>query len=418
MWKQAWQYFIQHYDKIIEWTLQHLYIISIANAIAVVIGVWSMIFLGALMRGIIDGMIHNGINTLTGHILIHQSRYPDDPSIDNSIADGKEVLREIEALLPAGSRVASRVRVNTIVSNARHNGSATLVGIDPAEEKPLSFIGSAVTRGRYLKAEDNGAILVGQALAKRFDTELGHKLILMTQDKTGQITSKAYRIAGIFQAEMESTEKAYVFVTRESARKMLKMGAAISEISILLPSPDQADQTAAALEAEFAGKALRVRTWQDALPLLQAYLDLYDSFIMIWFLVVFVAMGFGILNTTLMAVFERMREFGLLKALGMRPIRIVKGILTEALIILLVGLFTGNALGLASAWALSFHGIDLSALAQGVEYAGMSRVIFPLVLPKDMLGANLVVLLLGLLVCLYPALKAARFTPVEAMIHN
>jgi hypothetical protein len=120
---------------------------------------------------------------------------------------------------------------------------------------------------------------------------------------------------------------------------------------------------------------------------------------MIWFLVVFVAMGFGILNTTLMAVSERMREFGLLKALGMRPIRIVKGILTEALIILLVGLFIGNALGLASAWPLSFHGIDLSALAQGVEYAGMSRVIFPLVLPKDVLGANLVVLLLGLLVC-------------------
>jgi ABC-type lipoprotein release transport system permease subunit len=69
---------------------------------AVVMGVWSMIFLGALMRGIIVGMIHNGINTLTGHILIHQSRYPDDPSIDNSIADGNEVLREIEALLPAG----------------------------------------------------------------------------------------------------------------------------------------------------------------------------------------------------------------------------------------------------------------------------------------------------------------------------
>jgi putative ABC transport system permease protein len=134
--------------------------------------------------------------------------------------------------------------------------------------------------------------------------------------------------------------------------------------------------------------------------------------------VVFVAMGFGILNTTLMAVFERMREFGLLKALGMRPIRIVKGILTEALIILFVGMLIGNGLGLISCYALSFHGIDLSALAQGVEYAGMSRVIIPQVIAKDLLGANLVVLSLGLLVCLYPAVKAARFTPVEAMVHN
>jgi ABC-type antimicrobial peptide transport system permease subunit len=145
---------------------------------------------------------------------------------------------------------------------------------------------------------------------------------------------------------------------------------------------------------------------------------MYDSFILIWFVVVFVAMGFGILNTTLMAVFERMREFGLLKALGMRPGRIIKGILTEALFILLIGLAMGNLLGLASCWALSFNGIDLSALAKGVEYAGMSRVIFPVIWSKDVVSANLVVLLLGLLVCLYPAIKAARFTPVEAMVHN
>ena len=102
----------------------------------------------------------------------------------------------------------------------------------------------------------------------------------------------------------------------------------------------------------------------------------------------------------------------------MRPIRIVKGILIEALIILLVGMFIGNSLGLVSCWALSFHGIDLSALAQGVEYAGMSRVIIPQVLTRDLLSANLVVILLGLMVCLYPAVKAARFTPVEAMVHN
>jgi ABC-type antimicrobial peptide transport system permease subunit len=144
---------------------------------------------------------------------------------------------------------------------------------------------------------------------------------------------------------------------------------------------------------------------------------MYDAFIVIWFVVVFVAMGFGILNTTLMAVFERMYEFGLLKALGMRPRRIVRGILTEAVLILLIGMVAGNFLGLASSWALSFHGIDLSALAQGVEYAGMSRMIFPVIQRNDLIIANLVVLLLGVLVCLYPAIKAARFTPVEAMAH-
>ena len=230
----------------------------------------------------------------------------------------------------------------------------------------------------------------------------------MTQDKTGQIASKAFHIAGIFQAEMEATEKAYVFVARGSAQKMLKMGTAVSEITILLPAPEQSARTAQMLEKELSARPLAVRPWQQALPLLTAYLEIYDSFIFIWFVVIFVAMGFGILNTTLMAVFERMREFGLLKALGMGPGRIIRGILTEATIILLSGMLIGNILGLVSCWALSFHGIDLSALAKGVEYAGMSRVIIPKVLSKDLINANMVVLLLGLLVCLYPAVKAAR----------
>jgi ABC-type antimicrobial peptide transport system permease subunit len=147
-------------------------------------------------------------------------------------------------------------------------------------------------------------------------------------------------------------------------------------------------------------------------------LKLYDNFILIWFVVVFVAMGFGIVNTTLMAVFERMREFGVLKALGMRPGRIVVTIETETLFILVFGLLIGNILGFLSCWALSFNGIDLSALAQGVEYAGMARIIYPVLQIQDVIDANLVVLGLGLLVSLYPAMKAARFRPVEALMHT
>lgn len=386
--------------------------------IAVIIGVWSMVFLGALMRGILEGMIHNGISTLAGHIQIHQTDFPDDPSIDNSIEDPSFLEAVLTQQLPPGSHWTARMRLNAVANNARHSNGVALVGIDPFNEAKVSFIGTAVTQGRYLEGADRNAILVGRALADQFETGLGRKLILMTQDKSGQIASRAFRIRGIFQAEMQSTEKTYVFVTRRAAQDMLKLDQAVSEIGILLPEHEMTEEVARTLEASLASRDLLVRPWSKALPLLQAYLQLYDSFILIWFVVVFVAMGFGILNTTLMAVFERMREFGLLKALGMRPGRIVKGILTEALFILLWGMLIGNLLGLASCWALSFHGIDLSALAKGVEYAGMSRIIFPQIWFKDVLSANLVVLLLGLLICLYPAVKAARLSPVAAMAHT
>jgi ABC-type antimicrobial peptide transport system permease subunit len=138
----------------------------------------------------------------------------------------------------------------------------------------------------------------------------------------------------------------------------------------------------------------------------------------IWYLVVFVAMGFGIVNTTLMAVYERMREFGLLKALGMKPWWILREVLTESFLLLITGMIIGNGLGLVSIFVLSRSGIDLSALAAGAEYAGMTRIIYPAIDLKDVTVANLVVLVLGLCVSAYPAVKAARFTPVEALTHT
>jgi ABC-type lipoprotein release transport system permease subunit len=385
---------------------------------AVVIGAWSMIFLAALMRGIVDGMVRNGIATLTGHLQIHQRDYPDDPVVDHSIDDPQSLLKLLAGNLPAGSHWSARVRVNAVAGNARHSAGVTLVGIDPGQEAKVSFIGTAVTQGAYLQPDDPSGILIGRALADRFQTRLDRKIIITTQDSQGDIASRAFRISGIFEAEMESTEKGFVFVDLASAQKMLKMGPAVSEVTVLLPRHGMAQATAAKLQRILGSDELRVRSWQQILPLLTAMLKLYDNFILIWFVVVFVAMGFGIVNTTLMAVFERMREFGVLKALGMRPGRIVAIIETEAFFILIFGLVIGNVLGLLSCWALSFNGIDLSALAQGVEYAGMARIIYPVLRIQDVVDANLVVLGLGLLVSLYPAVKAARFRPVEALMHT
>jgi len=385
---------------------------------AVVIGVWSMVFLGALMRGIVRGMIQNGINTLTGHVQIHQAQYPQDPSVTHRIQGIERVKSMVAGELPAQSRVSFRVRVNAVANNARHNGGVTLVGIDPQDEARVSFIGSSIVEGRYLKPDDENAIVIGRALAERFETRLGHKLILMAQNTRGEIASRAFRIRGIFRAEMEATEKNFVFVTRSAAQQVLGMHDAVSEIAIVLPAHDQAAAVARRLQQRFDNPNFVVTTWRQALPLLTSYLELYDGFILIWFVVVFVAMGFGIVNTTLMAVFERMREFGLLKALGMRPRRILRGILTESFFILVGGMVLGDLLGLISCWGFSVKGIDLSALSQGVEYAGMSRIIFPAVTARDLLNANLVVLVLGLLVSCYPAMRAARFTPVEAMLQN
>ena len=386
--------------------------------VAVIIGIWSMVLLGALMRGIAVGMVKNGIATLTGHLQIHHLGYRNDPAIENSIRDVSKVERALSEAIPADAFWAARVRVNAVANNARHSSGVTLVGIDPPAEAKVSFIGAAVSQGRYLADQDQRGILVGQALVDKFETKIGRKLVLMSQDSNTEIASKAFKIIGIFTAEMEATEKQFVFITKTAAQQMLKLGNRISEISVFFPEDPDNHAVFSSLKAALPPDQFEVLTWRELLPFQMAYLRILDGFIWIWYLVVFVAMGFGIVNTTLMAVFERIREFGLMKSLGMKPWWILREVLTESFLLLITGMIIGNVLSFLSIYLLSANGIDLSALAAGAEYAGMSRVIYPALQIKDVLVSNMMVMILGLVVSAYPATKAARFTPVEALAHT
>lgn len=384
--------------------------------IAVVIGLWSLLFLNAFMRGAIEQMVENNISILTGHLKVQKTGYHSDPVIENSITQPDEVKGVLAKVLPKEARYTSRVRLQVVASNARHNAGVTLVGIDPEAEAEMSFIGDAPLQGRYLSADTPHKILAGRALVEKMETQLEYKLVLMGQDTQNEIASRAFRIRGIFDAELESTEKQYVFVLKKAAQDMLRMGPAVSEFSVLLPEGALLPGVAQALK-EALPEGYRVYTWRELLPLMDAYLKMFDGFIYLWTVAVFIAMGFGLVNTILMTVYERMHEFGLLKALGMKSGWIIREVLAEAFLILVLGMAAGNGLGVITVEAMS-GGLDLSAFAAGAEFAGMSRIIYPRIVLQDMLVANGVVFFLGLGVSLYPALKAARFTPVEAMLQT
>lgn len=385
---------------------------------AVFVGIWSLVFLSGYSVGLVDSMKQNGIKTLTGHIQVHQQGFRQDPVIENSIAEPSAVLEVMDQILPRGSQVSSRIRLSAVVSNARHSTGVTMVGIDPRDELQVSFLGDAPIQGRMLAQDDSNMILVGRALLEDFETEIGHKLVLMAQAEDKEIESRAFHIVGVYDAEMEATEKQYVFVLGSAAQDMLGMGGSVSEICVMLPDGDQAVPTAAALRLALGDQGLDVADWQELLPLVTLYLSVFDSFMYLWWLVVFIAMAFGIVNTMLMAVLERIREFGLLKSLGMRPGSILAMVLTEAFFLLGLGLILGNILGAATTWLVGRTGLDFSAMAQGSEYMGISRVVYPVVDVKSMILGSAMVLVLGLLVCLYPALKAARITPVKALAHT
>jgi ABC-type lipoprotein release transport system permease subunit len=201
--------------------------------------------------------------------------------------DTKALETALNKVLPPGAHRAARIRVNAIAGNARHTSGITLVGINPVPEAKTSFIGHAINQGRYLKPEDKYGVIVGQALlikfetkiGIKFETKIGRKLVLMSQDIDGNIASRAFRIIGTFKAEMQSTEKQFAFVTITSARQMLKLEKGISEVSIILPDNIDADHVATRLKAELGTDGYQIQTWQELLPIIKAYLVIFDGFI-------------------------------------------------------------------------------------------------------------------------------------------
>lgn len=385
--------------------------------VSVVVGIWMMLFLGAIMWGMVQSMLRTSLANLTGHIQIHHPHFIQDPAVENRMRDTKALRAALEAVLPRGTQTASRVRIETVAANARHSGGFTLVGTDPEQARQMTFLNQATIEGNLPGNADPDGILVGKALLEDFETRIGNKLILTNQGADGEIRSRAFRISGSFDTFLESNETAFAFITIDAAQDFLGIGNALTEISIILPEIDATDSVARELSRRFDPERFAVTPWRESMPMVTAYIEVWRFFSWIWALVVFIAMAFGIVNTLLMAVYERIREFGLVRALGMRGGRIVSGIVLESSLLLLIGLAIGNLLAFAAIGWLGYTGIDLAAFSSSSEMLGLSRMIYPVIRPNDVLLFNGMVFILGLLVSLYPAWKAARFTPVEAMKH-
>jgi ABC-type lipoprotein release transport system permease subunit len=378
---------------------------------AFALGVWSMVVIAAISRGSMEQQLDKSILNLTGHVQLHAPGFRDDPVIEHRLAPPDDALRAALAA-PEVSAWANRVRVPAVIASERESAGVTLVGIEPARERGLSFIPDSITAGRYLEAPDDPGLLLGRKLAERLETGLGRRVVLMSQDLNNEVGDRGFRVVGIFDTQPQQMEEAYVFIGRATAQQMLRMGDAISEVAVMTADRDRLEPLLARLRA--AAPQLDIEPWTVVEPLLVLTQKITDVILLIWYAIVFAAMSFGLINTLLMAVFERTREFGLFQALGMRPAHILGQVLVESLILLVLALAFGNLSAWATIAALA-DGIDLSAVAEGMEMVGVAPVIYPAWSPADLLAANLLVFVLGLAASLYPAWRAARYAPIEAI---
>ena len=379
---------------------------------AISIGTWAMIFMIALMRGMVEDMLNEGIAALPGHVQVHHPAYQDDPSISNLVPiPDSEIAARFDAV--GIEKWASRVKVPAVVTSEYESRGVSMLGVDPDRERGLTFIDEDRLEGRFLDGVDDNGIVIGRKLANTLETELGKRIVLMTQDPDNEIADRGFRIVGLFDARMEAFEEGFVFVGKQTAQKLLGTPDRVTEIFAV---GDDYRNVEAVFEqvSEAVDGNVDVQRWNEIDTYLGTMLSVMDGFVLVWIIVIFLALSFGLVNTLVMAVFERVREIGLMLALGMKPRSILGQIVIESLMLLTIGLVIGNVLAWATVQPLE-GGIDISVVAEGMEFFGATSTLYPKLLASDVLLTNVVVLVLGFLASLSPAWRASRYEPVEAI---
>jgi len=380
--------------------------------LAIAVGVWAMIFMTALMRGMVDQMIEDGIDSLPGFVQIHHPAYRDDPSVENSLPQpGPALLEALQSSEVTGW--TSRVRVPAMISSERDSRGVTLLGVDPVGEVALGFDPESVIEGRFLQSPDDKGLVIGRKLLDRLETDLGKRVVVMSQDPENNIADRGFRIVGVYNAKLAALEEVYIYTGRSTVQTLLKIDGQVSEIAITGHDYRDVDKLYRLVQ-NAADENADVRSWTELDTYLGLMLGVMDGFVLVWIIVIFLALSFGLVNTLMMAVFERVREFGLMQALGMKPAAIRLQVLLESLMLLLLGLLAGNLLAVASILPIQ-DGIDLSAVAQGMEMMGVSSILYPALKLKDIILANVVVIFLGIITSLLPAWRASQYSPVEAI---
>ncbi len=375
---------------------------------AIAVAVAGVSSANTLIRGMQYDMLNSAVENLTGHIKIHAPGYRDDPNIDKgfSLEDGFTLPVEPEEMLGW----AARIRIPAVIMSERETRGVQIVGIDPASEH-ISFLSDVPIDGEGLTDSKDGRILIGKELAVQLETRIGRRIVIITQGIDGKNREKGYRIVGTYDAQGKTLEKIYVFTGLASLQSLLD-SRDVTEVSIRLHEEPKKPSIKDMLSDVF--RNLAVLDWQELEPMAAAMYIFADGAIYIWFLLMMSALTFGLINTLITSVMERVRELGLVRALGMPKRMVVTQVVLESTIIMAIGVLIGLVAGYLIYLSIA-DGINLDAFAEGMEMMTMSTRFIPVLIWDDFVLVAVMSLILGVMASIYPAWRAVRVKPLDAM---
>ena len=396
------------------------------NLAAMAVGTAALIVTSALTQGLVADLGRNATSLLTGEAQAHAPGFLIERSIHAALpAAAVETL--LAASARAGLAAAPRQLGYGLLARGSRSAGVELLGVDPAAERAFGGLPERVARGVFLPAVAAAQVVIGDKLARALEARPGDELVAVVQAADGSMGNVLFRVGGVLAPVGDRVDRGLALLDCRDFEALFSTSK-IHEVAITSHGAREAAPLVAVLQAAIGrapatadgplASAVELRTWRQLLPQVAALEELWGVVSWLMGAIFFLAAGLGVLNAMLMAQYERIPELGLLKALGTTPGRIVADVLTEALVLGLISLVIGGALGGAIAWRLQEVGWDLaesgSMTLSGVTFSTVwrAKLTWGVALPPVVMTS-----VTALFAALWPAIKAARLDPVEAMNH-
>lgn len=377
-----------------------------------------LIFMLSFQFGSYSTMIDTAARIHTGHLQVQADGYNGDKDIRKTVTDPEKIGRLIRSI-PEAKAYSFRANGFALVSSENRTYGAAVFGVDPGKEAAVSRIKNLVQTGSYLGPGDYDQVLIGDLLAKNLKIGHNDELTLLGQGRDGSIAAAVVRVKGIFRSGQDEFDRNTIQVPLTFFQETFSMGDAVHEIVIIADALDSIPLIKEAIENELENtdQNLVALDWKELIPGLSEgiAMDLVGGLIMYFLLILVVA--FSILNTFLMAILERTREFGVLMAIGTTPRRLTHLLLTESMCITLLGICIGSLSGCIVTLIFQHYGIEISGASEILKEFGISGRIYPRLSVLSATIGPVTVFFITLVAALYPALKVQRLKPVEALAY-
>jgi ABC-type lipoprotein release transport system permease subunit len=379
---------------------------------SVAIGLWAGVALMSFYYGVGEQQVKTAISIETSHLQIHQKEFKKDYDVRYFI----KYDSLLSVLLQNDRRVRSfskRTVIRSMVSTASGSRGATVFGIDPPSETNTTSLSGKLIYGHYVRTNEPFGIVVGERLLSKMNVKANSKIILTFNDNKSDITAGAFKVCGVFRTENAPFDEQNVFVNRTTLNELAGTEGTSNEIAVVMEAGEEPDSLRQELQKRFPENS--IETWRELSPETDYVISVIDQMMYIFIGIIFLGIGFGIVNTMLMSTLERQREIGMLTALGMNKRRLFTMIVYETVFLVVAGAPIGMAGAIGTVTYFHRHGISFERFKDVFSNFGYAHTVYPTLEIRHYFTVGIMVVITSLLAAIIPAYRALQIRPGEAI---